>query len=275
MRSLKKLFKHSILFTSVLCVSHFVHADTLRVYAASSMTNVMDEIATVYKQESDVEITNVFGSSSSLARQISFGAPADIYISANEHWMDYLVDEEIIARERVTPLVGNELVVIASKSEHKPDSINLSSVQAWQDALKGNRLAIGEPSSVPAGMYAKQALSNLGIWPSIQSQLAPTKNVRMALALVARGEVPLGIVYATDAKQEDGVQTYATLSQNDYDRIEYPIAAVTLSSNTQDFIEFLTSERAQSIFQSYGFSTINPMKKLIPNKTTHSDKAIN
>ncbi|HCH3183853.1 TPA: molybdate ABC transporter substrate-binding protein [Vibrio parahaemolyticus] len=179
-----KAWKTHACLAAILSISFSTNAATdLKVYAASSMTNAIDEIAQDFKEKYDVTVTPVYGGSSSIARQIINGAPADVFISANTKWMDYLVDEGVIDSDNVTNLVRNSLVLIAPQSSSLA-VFNFADAKAWEAALNGSRLALGNPTSVPAGMYAKESLTTLGVWKEIQTKVAPAKNVRLALAIL-------------------------------------------------------------------------------------------
>ncbi|KOY42695.1 molybdate transporter, partial [Vibrio parahaemolyticus] len=180
------------------------------------------------------------------------GAPADIFISANTKWMDYLVDKDVISRDNVTSLVRNSLVLIVPQSSELT-SFNFSDATAWEKALYGNRLALGNPTSVPAGMYAKESLTTLGVWKEIQTQIAPAKNVRLALALVERGEAPLGVVYKTDAQLTDKVKIVGEFASDTHAAIVYPAAVVNDSTESEQFFQYLKSDEAARVFAQYGF----------------------
>ncbi|HHF3022501.1 TPA: molybdate ABC transporter substrate-binding protein [Vibrio diabolicus] len=247
-----KAWKTHACLAAILSISFSANAATnLKVYAASSMTNAIDEIAQKFEEKYDVSITPVYGGSSSIARQIINGAPADIFISANTKWMDYLVDKDVISRDNVTSLVRNSLVLIAPQSSELT-SFNFSDATAWEKALHGNRLALGNPTSVPAGMYAKESLTTLGVWKEIQTQIAPAKNVRLALALVERGEAPLGVVYKTDA-QLTKVKIVGEFASDTHAAIVYPAAVVNDSIESEQFFQYLKSDEAARVFAQYGF----------------------
>ncbi|CAE6943730.1 Molybdenum ABC transporter [Vibrio sp. B1FLJ16] len=248
-----KAWKTHACLTALLTMSFAVSAASdLKVYAASSMTNAIDEIAQNFQDKHNVTVTPVYGGSPSIARQIMNGAPADVFISANTKWMDYLVAEGIVNRDNVTSLVLNSLVLIAPTTS---DSLHfeLSDANAWETALNGRRLALGNPSSVPAGMYAKESLTTLGVWNDIQSKVAPTKNVRLALALVERGEAPLGVVYKTDAHLTDKVKVVGEFADNTHNAIVYPAALVNDRTESKQFFQYLKSDDAKTVFTKYGF----------------------
>jgi molybdate transport system substrate-binding protein len=233
--------------------------DVIRVYAAASMTNAIKEIALAYEKGSGVKVTTVFAGSSSLARQIERGAPADIYISANKKWVDYLEDKQVVSRDNIKTIAGNSLVLIApmsleaEKSETTSD-VALDNMQWWMSQLNTSRLAIGQMRSVPAGIYAKQSLQSLGVWEQLKSKTAPVSNVRLAMALVERAEATLGIVYATDAAISDRVTIIATLPDDSHLPIAYPAAKLTATPEAEGFYAFLSGEEASRILVRYGFS---------------------
>ncbi|EJU8774817.1 molybdate ABC transporter substrate-binding protein [Vibrio parahaemolyticus] len=248
-----KAWKTNACLAAILSISFSTNAATdLKVYAASSMTNAIDEIAQDFKEKYDVTVTPVYGGSSSIVRQIINGAPADVFISANTKWMDYLVDEGVIDSDNVTNLVRNSLVLITPQSSSLA-VFNFADANAWEAALNGSRLALGNPTSVPAGMYAKESLTTLGVWKEIQTKVAPAKNVRLALALVERGEAPLGVVYKTDAQLTNKVKIVGEFASDTHAAIVYPAAVVNDSTESRQFFQYLKSEDAKRVFAHYGF----------------------
>ncbi|HDM8192810.1 molybdate ABC transporter substrate-binding protein [Vibrio harveyi] len=248
-----KAWKIHACLVAILSVSSAANAATeLKVYAASSMTNAVNDIAQQFETKYDVTVTPVYGGSSSIARQILNGAPADIFISANTKWMDYLVKSKAVKNDSVTNLVRNSLVLIAPKAS-TIEPFDFSDANAWNQALEGNRLALGNPVSVPAGMYAKESLTNLGVWKKLERQIAPAKNVRLALALVERGEAPLGVVYKTDALLTDKVKVVGEFANDTHADIIYPAAIVKDSTQSEQFFEYLKSDDAKKVFSQYGF----------------------
>ncbi|HDM8200658.1 TPA: molybdate ABC transporter substrate-binding protein [Vibrio harveyi] len=248
-----KAWKIHACLVAILSVSSAANAATeLKVYAASSMTNAVNDIAQQFETKYDVTVTPVYGGSSSIARQILNGAPADIFISANTKWMDYLVKSKAVKNDSVTNLVRNSLVLIAPKAS-TIEPFDFSDANAWNQALEGNRLALGNPVSVPAGMYAKESLTNLGVWKKLERQIAPAKNVRLALALVERGEAPLGVVYKTDALLTDKVKVVGEFANDTHADIIYPAAIVKDSTQSEKFFEYLKSDDAKKVFAQYGF----------------------
>ncbi|AWB01725.1 molybdate ABC transporter substrate-binding protein [Vibrio harveyi] len=248
-----KAWKIHACLVAILSVSSAANAATeLKVYAASSMTNAVNDIAQQFETKYDVTVTPVYGGSSSIARQILNGAPADIFISANTKWMDYLVKSKAVKNDSVTNLVQNSLVLIAPKAS-TIEPFDFSDANAWNQALEGNRLALGNPVSVPAGMYAKESLTNLGVWKKLERQIAPAKNVRLALALVERSEAPLGVVYKTDALLTDKVKVVGEFANDTHADIIYPAAIVKDSTQSEQFFEYLKSDDAKKVFAQYGF----------------------
>lgn len=241
----------SLVAAASLCVCTSISAqENIRVYAASSMTNAVNELVEQFKQEHAITVTTVYAGSSSLARQIEQGAPIDLYISANEKWMDYLVQSGVVMRDAVINIATNKLVVVGTESA----TLDIKDPQSWLSLLAGNRLAIGQTNAVPAGIYAQQSLESLGVWSELKSSLAPTKNVRIALTLVERQETPLGIVYKTDANLSDKVTLISELPDDSHTPITYPMARLNDKASTASFAQFVLSEQGQSILQSYGFS---------------------
>lgn len=223
--------------------------DKIRVYAASSMTNAVNALVEKFEQTQKTTVTKVFAGTSSLARQIEQGAPADVFISANLRWTEHLVANGIISSDTVTNVARNQLVVVSRQSI----DLNLRQVESWQSALNGGRFAIGQPQSVPAGIYAKEALQTLGVWGQIQRYAAPTNNVRTALALAERDEVPLSIVYLTDAKLNGALNVVASIPSNSHSPIVYPIARLNDNVATTSFVDFVLSKEGQAVLKQFGF----------------------
>lgn len=237
------------LFIVTLLVSLTTSAtQKITVFAAASLTNAMQDIATTYK---DAEIVFSFASSSVLAKQIEQGAPADIFMSADQKWMNYLIEHKVATDKQ--NLLKNGLVLIAPK-QSKLEKVEINANTDWQAILpKGERLAVGDPDHVPAGLYAKESLTNLGVFDKLLPQMAPASNVRDALMLVERNEAALGIVYSTDAKVSDKVKIIGSFPAETFTPIEYPITL--LKPEAKEFYQYLSSETAKKIFQKYGFIT--------------------
>ena len=227
---------------------------SVTVFGAASTTNVITEISRIFERISHAKVTQSFASSSTLARQIAAGAPADIYLSANPTWMDYLAEGHMIEPESRVDLLGNRIVFIAAR-EHLP-SFRGASIADLIELLGDDKLAMGDPTHVPAGIYGKQALTNLGLWKSLEPKVAPTRDVRAALALVERGETPLGIVYATDAAISDKVDVIRSFPADSHPPIVYPAALVKDggTASAREFLAFLKSDEAREIYRSHGFT---------------------
>jgi molybdate transport system substrate-binding protein len=230
----------------------------LLVFAAASLTNSLDEIGTAYTQKTQQHVKVSYAASSALARQLEAGARADVFVSADLEWMDYLQARNLIDRSTRQTLLRNRLVLVApadSKIE-----LEIAPGFALAAALGSNgRLATGDPESVPVGKYARSALMSLGVWNEIADRLVRADNVRSALAFIARGETPLGIVYETDAKVERRVRIVDFFPEDSHSPIVYPVAVTaTARPAAKQFVEFLQSVPAQEIFQKYGFQTTPP-----------------
>jgi molybdate transport system substrate-binding protein len=231
------------------------HAGSLTVFAAASMTNAMQDIATLWEANGHKKIAFSFAASSALALQIEHGAPASLFLSADEKWMDELAKKNAILPKTRDDLVGNSLVLVEPKDKLKPiDLLKGSPVLA----LLGDqgRLAVGDPAHVPAGIYAQQALTKLGLWDKLKSRLAPADSVRSALRLVETGEAPAGIVYATDVGITPSLGVAATFPADSHDAIRYPVA-LTRAGDTKEgraFLAFLHGGQARDVFDHYGFT---------------------
>ena len=241
----------TLALTISLSSTHLLATEKLRVYAASSMTNAVNLLVEEFEKDHTVDVIPVYASTSSLVRQIERGAPADIFISANEKWMTHLVDRKYVSSDNVTNLCENELVLIAPKDSSV--SLDLSQGEQWTKLLTNERLAVGNTMSVPAGIYAKEALETLGVWDDVSSRLAPSNNVRMALALVERSEAKLGIVYKTDALLSKEVNLIKTFPSDSHTPIRYPVAKMSDKVIAEEFYTFLDTEKAKDILNSFGF----------------------
>ncbi len=230
-------------------------AGTVTVFAAASTTEVMTELARRYEAATGVKIKCSFASSSTLAKQIEAGAQADVYVSANPTWMDYLIDRHMIQGQTRVALVGNELVLIAPRGRRF--TVQMKQDFAIADAFAG-RLAVGDPDHVPAGIYARQALENLGWWSALEDRLVPAMDVRGALLFVELAEADAGIVYETDAVISDKVEVIAAFPQATYDAVRYPAALCHgASDQAEAFLEYLQSSKAAEVFTKAGFRTLN------------------
>jgi molybdate transport system substrate-binding protein len=226
------------------------------VFAAASLQDALSAAAKTFTADTGIAVKFSFDASSTLARQIEQGAPADLFASADLDWMDYLAKLNLIDPKSRINLLGNRLVVIAPKdaalTELKFDQAS------FEAALGSGRIATGAVETVPVGRYAKGALEKLGLWTALSSRIAPAENVRAALAYVARGEAPLGIVYATDAAAEPKVKIVATFPRDSHPTIVYPFAvtAAAKGDDAKRFLTFLQGPAARAIFVAQGFSTV-------------------
>jgi molybdate transport system substrate-binding protein len=227
-------------------------APDLIVLAASSLTDALNEIGPAFTNATHRGVKLSYAASSALARQIEGGAPADVFMSADTDWMDYLQTRNLIDAASRHNEVGNRLVLISPADSTV--SVTIAPHFALAKLLGDSRLATGNPDSVPVGKYAKEALTNLGVWSEVQDKVAAADNVRAALALVARGEAPLGIVYRTDALVEKKVRIVAEFPASSHGPITYPAATTAHPQpGAADFVKFLLSPGAQAIFAKYGF----------------------
>ena len=224
------------------------------VLAASSLQDALTEAAEAWTAKGHPAPVLSFAGTSSLARQIEVGAPADLFIAADEQWMDHLAAGRHIKGNSRRDLLGNSLVLVGPTSSGKPlDTIDSRTLIG---ALGQGRLAVADPEAVPAGRYAKQTLESLGVWDAVSARTVPAENVRLALELVARGDAALGIVYLTDAKAQPQVQVLHRFAAGHHAPIVYPAALVSQSTNPQasDFLAFLFSDEASAVFRKHGFT---------------------
>jgi molybdate transport system substrate-binding protein len=225
------------------------------VFAAASLTDALDKIGQSYEAAGHGHVVFNFAASSVLARQIEASAGADIFVSADTDWMDYLDSRGLIAHATRVNLLGNHLVLVAPA-----DSTVFLAIAPHFDlagALGGGRLALADPDSVPAGKYARASLMALGVWNDVSGHLAPAENVRAALAYVARGEAPLGIVYTTDALAEPQVRIVGTFPDNTHPPIVYPAALIKdAKPAAAKFLGYLQAPEARAIFQTAGFAVL-------------------
>ncbi|MCA1941495.1 MAG: molybdate ABC transporter substrate-binding protein [Caenispirillum bisanense] len=229
--------------------------DRITVFAAASTTDALTEVGAAFARETGVAMVPSFASSSTLAKQIEEGAPADVFVSANAKWMDYLADKGLVVADSRADLLGNDLVLIAP-ADSAVAAVDIGPGLDLAALLNGGRLSVGDPDHVPAGQYAMAALETLGLWDTAEPQLARQNDVRSALVLVERGEAPLGIVYSTDAAAATGVKTVGVFPEDSHPPITYPVALVTDSPAGRSFLAFLKSDAARVIFARHGF-TVN------------------
>lgn len=231
-------------------------AKDLTVYAAASLKTALDEALLAYKAQSGIGTTAAYAASSALAKQIEAGAPADIFMSADQEWMDYLVKAGLVQADSRFTFLGNQLVLVMERSQARRLTIDGNLDIAG--LLNGRRLAVGDVNAVPAGRYAKAALTKLDLWSKVSDKLAPAENVRAALALVARGEAGAGIVYATDARVEPGVAIVGIFPADSHAPIEYPVALLKGADKAaaQPLLDFLKTEEGRRHFINQGFTVL-------------------
>jgi molybdate transport system substrate-binding protein len=233
------------------------HGADLTVFAAASLKEALDEQVTRFQADAGSKVVVSYGASNALAKQIEAGAPADVILSADIDWIDYLDQRKLLRPGTRINLLGNRLVLIAPADSRS--SLRIARGFGLAAALDGGRLAMGNPDSVPAGKYGRDALRSLGVWADIEPHIARAENVRTALLLVARGEAPFGIVYATDALAEPKVRIVDTFPENTHAAIVYPVAVVATSRSpyAQRLIDSLASPGARAIWARHGFTTAN------------------
>jgi molybdate transport system substrate-binding protein len=228
------------------------------VFAAASLKNALDDINAANQKVSGKHADISYAASSTLAKQIENSAPADIFLSADLKWMDYVDDKHMIDHASRVNLLGNVLVLIAPKDSKA--SVTIAPNFPLAQALGADgKLAIADPASVPAGLYGKAALTKLGVWDSVSGRVAAAENVRAALALVSRGEAPLGIVYKTDAAVDPNVKIVATFPADSVPPIIYPMAMIANSKNpdAKTFFTYIRGPQAKKIFETAGFDVLN------------------
>ncbi len=231
--------------------------DNLLLFVAASTLEAMEAVAEAYRTEHDTRLRISAAASSTLARQIVSGAPADLFISANTQWMDYLENRKLLAPGSRKPLLGNDLVLIAPK--RNGHAIALDPPDGLLNATRDLRLAIADPDHVPAGIYGAQALRNLGLWEQLADRLARAPDARSAVTLVARGEVAAGIAYRSDiAAGSAEIRLAGRFPAESHSAIVYPVAIMAGRDNarTQRLFRFLTSPRAAEIFRRFGFKPL-------------------
>lgn len=226
----------------------------LTVFAAASLKEALDDAAAAYRKQTGVPVRVSYAASSALARQIEQGAPADVFFSADLEWMDYLQQRNRLDVATRRSLLGNRLVLIAPRASKA--QVDLRRPATLLAALGDGRLAVGQTRTVPAGKYAKASLESLSLWNGVRPRLAESESVRAALMLVARGETPLGIVYASDAKAEPDVRVVATFPEDSHPPIVYPVAALrgARAAQAARFVQWLASPAADALFTKRGFA---------------------
>lgn len=229
-------------------------SEKVTVFAAASLKTALDEVSAAWKARTGRETANAYAASSALAKQIESGAPADIFISADLDWMQYLADRKLITEGTEVRLLGNALVLVAPAASTA--AVTIAPGFDLAGLLKGGRLAVADVKAVPAGRYAKAALQKLGAWQGVENRLAQAENVRAALKLVSTGEAPAGIVYRTDAREDENVKVLDTFPTDSHPPIIYPAARLAASSNADAgaYLQFLKSPAALDVFRAHGFT---------------------
>lgn len=237
------------LFLLTACSSTKDEKITLTISAAISLTDALEEIKEVYEAEHDVELIFNLAGSGTLAQQIGQGAPVDLFISANEQWMDTLEEDGLIIPGTRSDVTGNQLALIA----HTDSTLTY---QSFEESIPED-LAIGNPDSVPAGAYTKEALSALGVWETIEDKLILAKDVRQVLTYIETGNATAGFVYESDARTSDHVQIVTIIGDKYHDPITYPGAIMTNTDHEDEakaLLNYLMTDDAQNIFQAHGFT---------------------
>jgi molybdate transport system substrate-binding protein len=235
----------------------FVHSaepdkTTLTVFGAASLTNVLQDLGDAFTKETSIAVKFSFAASSTLARQIENGAPADIFMSADSDWMDYLQARHLIQDATRHDIVGNRLVLIGPVDSTV--KLKIEPKFALAAALGQGHLATGDPAAVPAGRYAQAALTKLGVWKDVEDRIVRADSVRSALTFVDRGEAPLGIVYETDALVDKKVRVIDVFPADSHAPIVYPVALTHVAQpGAAKFVAFIASPAAAQTFKSYGF----------------------
>ena len=227
------------------------------IFAAASLKNALDAINTQWRKETGKKATISYASSPALAKQIEQGAPAQMFISADLDWMDYLAGKNLIKPDTRSNLLGNRIVLIAPKD--KARSLEIKPGFDLAKILGDGRLSMANVDSVPAGKYGKAALEKLGVWETVSAKIAQAENVRAALLLVSRGEAPAGIVYQTDAAADPNVKTIGTFPENTHPPIIYPIALTASATHPDaaEFLAYLKSAKSKPLFEAQGFSVLS------------------
>ena len=227
---------------------------SITVFAAASLKNAVDDANKAFTAASGIKVIVSYAATSALVKQIESGAPADVFMSADLRWMDYAAKHGLINVETRVNLLGNKLVLIAPK-DSKLDAVTIGKGFDIAALAGDGRIAVADVEAVPAGRYAKAALETIGAWQKAKKKLAQADNVRAALIYVSRGETPVGIVYATDAKIDPRVKIVGTFPENSHPPIAYPVAAtIAAKPGALRYLSFLRTSRAKAIFEAFGFA---------------------
>jgi molybdate transport system substrate-binding protein len=248
------MLRRLVLLISLLLATPALAQDKLVIFAAASLTEALSEAGVAYANAGHPAPLFSFAASSALARQIENGAPAGLFISADEEWMDYLGTRKLIAQESRISFLGNTLVLVTPMGQ--PLGVTIAPNFDLAGALKGRKLVLADPTGVPAGRYGRAALEFLGAWTAAEHLVVRADNVRAALTFVERKEAAAGIVYATDAALTDKVEIAGTFPADSHPAISYPLAIIARNDGAQAraFREFLLSDVAKSIYRKYGFA---------------------
>jgi molybdate transport system substrate-binding protein len=249
----RSVWQACIATAALTLVSQAYAEDKLTVFAAASLTNALTEVSQQYEKTKSAKVTHSFAASSALAKQIENGAPADVFISADSKWMNYLQDKKHINPATRKEFLGNKLVLIAPKG--RAFTVKFDPSADLGKAFAG-RLCTGDVEAVPAGIYAKESLTALGWWDNLNTRIVGAQDVRSALAFVERGECAAGIVYKTDAKVSQKVEIVGVFPETSHKPIVYPVAYTATSKADAAYLDYLQSEPALEIFRKYGFSIL-------------------
>lgn len=232
-------------------------SNEILVFAAASMKTALDDIAKQWQSETGKTVKVSYAGSSALAKQIEAGAPADIFISADSDWMNYVAGKNLIKSATRIDLLGNRIVLVAAKDDKT--ALKIAPGFDLAGALKNDRLAMANVASVPAGKYGKEALEKLGVWGAVEKKVAQADDVRAALLLVSRGEAPFGIVYQTDAAADAKVRIVDVFPPTSHAPIVYPASLLAASKNAdaEAFLAYLRSAKVKPLFEQQGFSVLN------------------
>ena len=243
---MSRIFLAFFLVLAAFLPGNTLAQERITVFAAASLKEVMDRASAAFKEESGTEVVVSLASSSVLAKQIEAGAPADIFISADQEWMDWVAERNLIRNESRRLVAGNELVIVSAQP---------APTGAGPEQLLSGRFAMGDPTHVPAGTYAKAALTNLGLWDKVQDRAVFGENVRVALELAQRGEVSAAIVYGSDQLAAKDLSRVYTFPADSHPPVVYPAAATAKAKPDADaFLNFLSGEEGQKIFHDLGFA---------------------
>ena len=258
-----KVVSRMIKLAAAIAVAFFVASPaaaqepTLTVFAAASLKNALDDIDAAFTKKTGIKVVVSYAASSALMKQIEQGAPADVFASADLDWMAYGSQRKLMRDDTRVNLLGNQLVLIAG-NESKVENVTISPSLDLARLVGDGRITTADVRAVPVGKYAKAALEKLGLWPQVETKLAMVENVRAALALVARGEAPLGIVYATDAAVEPNVRVIGAFPADSHPPIVYPFAlTVTARPPAAQYLAYVRSQDAKAVFEKYGFTVLN------------------